>query len=35
MEFGYTEEQLMFKDSVYKFAKKEIVPLCEEADLKG
>ncbi|HOE23388.1 MAG TPA: acyl-CoA dehydrogenase family protein, partial [Smithellaceae bacterium] len=35
MEFGFTEEQLMFKDSVYKFAKKEIVPLVEEADLKS
>ena len=34
MEFGFTEEQLMFRDSVYKFAKKEIVPLVEEADLK-
>jgi len=35
MEFGFTEEQLMFKDSIYKFAKKEIVPLVEEADLKS
>ena len=35
MEFGFTEEQLMFRDSVYKFAKKEIVPLVEEADLKS
>jgi len=35
MEFGYTEEQLMFRDSVYKYAKKEIVPLVEEADLKS
>jgi butyryl-CoA dehydrogenase len=35
MEFGFTEEQLMFKDSIYKFAKKEIVPLVEEADLNS
>lgn len=35
MEFGYTEEQLMFRDSVYKYAKKEIVPLVEEADLNS
>ncbi len=35
MEFGFTEEQLMFKDSTYKFAKKEIVPLVEEADLNS
>lgn len=35
MEFGFTEEQLMFRDSVYKYAKKEIVPLVEEADLKS
>ena len=25
MEFGFTEEQIMFRDSVYKYAKKEIV----------
>lgn len=35
MEFGYTEEQLMFRDSVYRYAKKEIVPLVEQADLKS
>lgn len=35
MEFGFTEEQLMFKESVYRFAKKEITPLVEEADLKS
>jgi butyryl-CoA dehydrogenase len=35
MEFGFTEEQLMFRDSVYKYAKKEIAPLVEEADLKS
>lgn len=35
MEFGFTEEQLMFRESVYKYAKNEIVPMCEEADLTG
>jgi hypothetical protein len=35
MEFGFSEEQLMFRESVYKYAKNEIVPLCEEADLKA
>ncbi len=35
MEFGFTEEQLMFRDTVYRFAKKEIAPLCGEADLKS
>ncbi|MCX7680307.1 MAG: acyl-CoA dehydrogenase family protein, partial [Spirochaetes bacterium] len=35
MEFSFTEEQLMFRESVYKYAKNEIVPLCEEADLKA
>ena len=35
MDFAFTEEQLMFKDQVIRFAKKEIVPRCEEHDLKG
>jgi alkylation response protein AidB-like acyl-CoA dehydrogenase len=35
MEFGFSEEQMMFRDSVYRYAKKEIAPLCEEADLKS
>lgn len=35
MEFGFTEEQLMFRDSVFRYAKKEIVPLVEQADLKS
>jgi butyryl-CoA dehydrogenase len=35
MEFGFTEEQLMFRETVYRFAKNEIVDLCEEADLKS
>ena len=35
MEFSFTEEQEMFRDTVYRYAKKEIVELCEEADLKS
>lgn len=35
MEFGFTEEQLLFRDTIYKYAKNEIVPLCDEADLKS
>ncbi len=35
MDFSFTDEQLLFRDTVYRFAKKEIAPLCEEADLKA
>ncbi|MEN6474160.1 MAG: acyl-CoA dehydrogenase family protein [Syntrophaceae bacterium] len=35
MDFRLTEEQRMFRETVYRFAKEEIAPLCEEADLKG
>lgn len=35
MDFSFTEEQLMFRDTIYKYAKKEIAPYCEEADLKS
>ena len=35
MDFSFTEEQEMFRDTVYRYAKKEIVELCEEADLKS
>ncbi len=35
MEFSFSEEQLLFRDTIYKYAKNEIVPLCEEADLKS
>ncbi len=35
MEFGITEEQQMFRDTVYRYAKSRIVELCEEADLKS
>ena len=35
MDFAFTEEQLMFKEQVLKFAKKEIAPRVQEHDLKG
>jgi butyryl-CoA dehydrogenase len=35
MNFSFTEEQLIFKEQVLKFARKEIVPRCQEHDLKG
>lgn len=35
MEFGFTEEQLMFRETIFKYAKNEIVQFCEEADLKS
>ena len=35
MDFALTEEQLMFKEQVLKFARKEIVPRVQECDLKG
>jgi len=35
MDFAFTEEQLLFKEQVLKFARKEIVPRCQEHDLKG
>lgn len=35
MEFSFTPEQLLFKEQVIKFAIKEIVPRCQEHDLKG
>jgi alkylation response protein AidB-like acyl-CoA dehydrogenase len=35
MDFTLTDEQKMFRDTIYRFAKEEIAPLCEEADLKG
>lgn len=35
MEFNFTKEQLMFRDSVYRYGKEQIAPLCEAADLKG
>ena len=35
MDFSFTEEQMMFKDQVIRFATKEIVPRVQEHDLKG
>jgi len=35
MEFSFTEEQLMFKEQVIRFAAKQIVPRCAEHDLCG
>ena len=35
MDFSFTEEQMMFKDQVIRFATKEIVPRAQEHDLKG
>jgi alkylation response protein AidB-like acyl-CoA dehydrogenase len=35
MDFALTPEQLMFKEQVLKFARKEIVPRVQEHDLKG
>jgi butyryl-CoA dehydrogenase len=35
MDFSFTEEQMLFKEQVLKFARKEIVPRCREHDLKG
>ncbi len=35
MDFTINDEQRMFRDTVYRFCKEEVAPLCEEADLKG
>ncbi|MDD5712494.1 MAG: acyl-CoA dehydrogenase family protein [Smithellaceae bacterium] len=35
MDYSLTDEQKMFRDTIYRFAKDELAPLCEEADLKG
>ena len=35
MDFALTEEQIIFKEQVLKFATKEIVPRVQEHDLKG
>jgi alkylation response protein AidB-like acyl-CoA dehydrogenase len=34
MDFAFTEEQLMFREQVLKFAKKEIAPRAQEHDLE-
>ena len=35
MEFGFTDEQLAFKDQVLKFSQKEIAPYAEEYEYRG
>ncbi|MFH1349851.1 MAG: acyl-CoA dehydrogenase family protein [Pseudomonadota bacterium] len=35
MDFSFTDEQIMFKEQVIRFAKKEIVPRVQEHDLRG
>jgi butyryl-CoA dehydrogenase len=35
MDFSFTDEQRMFRETVYRFAREEIAPFCEEADLKS
>jgi butyryl-CoA dehydrogenase len=35
MEFSFTEEQLLFKEQVIRFATKKIVPRVQEHELKG
>lgn len=35
MDFSFTEEQMMFKEQVTRFATKEIAPRAQEHDLKG
>ena len=35
MDFAFTEEQMIFKEQLLRFAKKEIVPRAQEHDLKG
>ena len=35
MDFAFTEEQMIFKEQLIRFAKKEIVPRAQEHDLKG
>ena len=35
MDFSFSDGQLLFRDTVYRFARKEIAGLCEEADLKS
>lgn len=35
MDFSFTPEQKMFRETIYRFARQELYPLCEEADLKS
>ncbi len=35
MDFSLSQEQRMFRETVYRYGRDEIAPLCEDADLKG
>ncbi len=35
MDFTFTDEQKLFRETVYRFAREEMAPLSEEADLRG
>ncbi|MGV8079700.1 MAG: acyl-CoA dehydrogenase family protein [Syntrophales bacterium] len=35
MDFTFNDEQRMFRDTIYRFCKEEVAPLCEEADRDG
>jgi len=35
MDFTLTDEQRMFRETVYRYGKEEIAPLCGEAELRG
>ena len=35
MDFNLTQEQKIFRETVHRYGREEIAPLCEEADLKG
>ena len=35
MDFSLTPEQKMFRETVFRYGKEEIAPLCEDADLRG
>jgi alkylation response protein AidB-like acyl-CoA dehydrogenase len=35
MDFSISDEQKLFRDTIYRFAREQVAPLCEEADLKG
>ena len=35
MDFSLSQEQRMFRETVFRYGRDEIAPLCEEADLKG
>jgi len=35
MDFTLTQEQKLFRETVYRYGRDEVAPLCEEADLRG